>query len=53
MVDELVKRTEANLESMEPEALMRQWSAVGGQMTNQFMEMMRQAGGATGSGKDR
>ncbi|WP_366511522.1 DUF6489 family protein [Maricaulis sp.] len=53
MVDEVVRRTEANLESMEPEALMRQWSAVGGQMTNQFMEMMRQAGGVSGGGKDR
>ncbi|WP_323760790.1 DUF6489 family protein [Maricaulis sp.] len=53
MVDEVVKRTEANLDSMEPEALMRQWSAVGGQMTNQFMEMMRQAGGVSGTGKDK
>ncbi len=52
MVDEVVRRTEANLESMEPEALMRQWSAVGGQMTNQFMDMMRQASGAPRSGKD-
>ena len=51
MVDEVVRRTEANLESMEPEVLMRQWSAVGGQMTNQFMDMMRQAGGVPGSGK--
>lgn len=51
MVDEVVRRTEANLDSMEPEVLIRQWSAVGGQMTNQFMDMMRQAGGVPGSGK--
>ena len=50
MVDEVVRRTEANLESMEPEALMRQWSSIGGQMTNQFMEMMRQARSGPASG---
>jgi len=53
MVDEVVRRTEANLESMEPDALMRQWSSLGGQMTNQFMDMMRQAGATPTGGKDR
>jgi len=46
MVDEMVKRMEANMESMEPEALMRQWSAYGGQMTDQFLNLMRTATGS-------
>lgn len=45
VVEEMIKRMEANMESMEPEALMRQWSAFGGQMTDHFMTLMRTAAG--------
>ncbi|MBR9825015.1 MAG: hypothetical protein GYB36_04325 [Alphaproteobacteria bacterium] len=48
MIEEMIKRMEANMDSMEPEALMRQWTAFGGQMTDHFMGLMRTAaGGAT------
>lgn len=46
MVEEMVRRMEANMDSLEPEALMRQWTAFGGQMTDNFMSMMQQAAGA-------
>ncbi len=45
MVEEMIKRMEANMDSLEPEALMRQWSAFGGQMTDHFMTLMRTAAG--------
>ena len=44
LTEEMVRRMETNLESMEPEALMRQWTTFGGQMTDQFMSFMRQTG---------
>jgi len=58
MMKEMVRRAEANMDQMDPEVLMRQWSAFGGQMTNQFMDMMRTAAGGggtggSGTGKDR
>ena len=54
MMDEMVKRAEANMDQMDPEVLMKQWSAFGGQMTNQFMDLMRTAAGGTSTGsKDR
>jgi hypothetical protein len=40
MTDEVFKRMEANMGSMEPDALMQQWTAFGGQMTDQFMNIM-------------
>lgn len=43
MVEEMVRRMEANMDSLEPEALMRQWTAFGGQMTDNFMSFMQQA----------
>ena len=43
LTEEMVRRMEANMESLEPEALMRQWTSFGGQMTDQFMGFMRQA----------
>lgn len=49
MVEEMIKRMETNMESMEPEALMRQWSAFGGQMTDHFMGLMRTAAGSPGT----
>lgn len=54
MMGEMVKRAEANMDQLDPEVFMRQWSALGGQMTNQFMDLMRGAAGGTGgSDKDR
>ena len=43
MTEEMVRRMEANMESLEPEVMMRQWMTFGGQMTDQFMGFMRQA----------
>ncbi|WP_339746319.1 DUF6489 family protein [uncultured Maricaulis sp.] len=43
LTSEMVRRMDANMESLEPDALMRQWSAYGGQMTDTFMNLMRQA----------
>ena len=51
LMAEMQKRAEANMEQLDPEVLMRQWSAFGGQMTNQFMDLMRNAAGPTGGGK--
>jgi hypothetical protein len=54
LTDEMLKRAEANMDQLDPEVFMRQWSAFGGQMTNQFMELMRGAAGSPGGGdKDR
>ncbi|MHA6287907.1 DUF6489 family protein [Maricaulis sp. CAU 1757] len=48
LVDEMVRRVAANMDSLEPEALMKQWTTLGGQMTNQFMDLMRQASAPSG-----
>lgn len=50
---EMIRRMDENMESLEPDALMRQWTAYGGQMTDTFMNLMRQAGapGAAGTKK--
>jgi hypothetical protein len=51
LMAEMQKRAEANMEQLDPEVLMRQWTAFGGQMTNQFMDLMRGATGPSGGGK--
>lgn len=43
MVEEVRKRMEANMDSLDPDVMMRQWTSLGGQMTEQFMGMMRTA----------
>lgn len=48
LVEEMVRRMESNMDNLDPEMLMKQWTTLGGQMTNQFMDLMRQA--STGSG---
>tara|TARA_Y100000052_G_scaffold14501_1_gene14175 strand:- start:133 stop:384 length:252 start_codon:yes stop_codon:yes gene_type:complete len=54
MMDEMVRRAEANMDQMDPEVLMKQWTAFGGQMTSQFMDLMRTAaGGSSTTSKDR
>lgn len=44
LVSEMSKRMGANMEMMEPDALMRHWMSFGGQMSDQFMDLMRSAG---------
>ena len=51
LVEEMVRRMETNMDSLDPETLMRNWTTMGGQMTSQFMDLMRQASGAPGSKK--
>tara|TARA_R110002124_G_scaffold62740_13_gene171397 strand:+ start:1814 stop:2065 length:252 start_codon:yes stop_codon:yes gene_type:complete len=41
--EEMIRRMEANMGSLEPDALMRQWTTYGGQMSDTFMNLMRQA----------
>lgn len=47
---EMIRRMDTNMESLEPDALMRQWTAYGGQMTDTFMNLMRQAAVTPGQG---
>lgn len=53
MMKEMMRRAEANMDQLDPEVFMRQWSSFGGQMTSQFMDMMRTAAGSSGTDKDR
>jgi len=45
LVREMGNRLESNMEMMEPEALMRHWMTFGGQVSDQFLELMRKASG--------
>jgi len=49
MVAEMTKRMQENISSLEPDALMRNWMSFGGQMQDQFMTLMRQAGQTPGT----
>ncbi|MGJ3231654.1 MAG: DUF6489 family protein [Oceanicaulis sp.] len=51
LVEEMKTRMTANMEAMEPEALMRSWMSYGGEWQKQFMGLMAQAAG--GGSKDR
>jgi hypothetical protein len=44
MVKEMTKRMQENMASLEPDVLMRNWMSFGGQMQDQFLSLMRQAG---------
>ncbi|PIW27501.1 MAG: hypothetical protein COW29_11195 [Rhodobacterales bacterium CG15_BIG_FIL_POST_REV_8_21_14_020_59_13] len=44
MVKEMSKRMQENMSSLEPDVLMKNWMSFGGQMQDQFMTLMRQAG---------
>lgn len=44
MVKEMSKRMQENMSSLEPDMLMKNWMSFGGQMQDQFMTLMRQAG---------
>ena len=46
LVGEMQKRLDANVSLLEPEALMRNWMAFGGQAQEQFRNLMAVATGA-------
>ena len=49
LVSEMQRRLDANVSLLEPEALMRNWMAFGGQAQEQFRNLMAAAtGGARG-----
>ena len=49
MVAEVQKRMEANMEMLDPEALMKNWMNLGGMMTEQFANIMGAASTAAAS----
>ena len=52
MVQEMKSRLDANLAMVAPEELMRNWMALGGQASEQFMKLMTAAaGGVRGASK--
>ena len=55
LVDEMQKRIDQNISALQPEELMKNWMAFGGQATDQFRKLMTAAAGAAlgGSGTSR
>jgi len=53
LVEEMSKRMSANMEAMEPEALMRSWMSFGGEWQKQFMDLMGNAATGRSSSSDR
>jgi len=53
LVEEMQKRMGANMDAMEPEALMRSWMSYGGEWQKQFMGLMAQAAKGSPGPKDR
>jgi hypothetical protein len=51
LVGEMTKRMQDNLEQLGPEALMRHWMNFGGQMQDQFLDLMRNAAGGGAKAK--
>jgi hypothetical protein len=51
LVEEMRKRFESNAAMLQPEELMRNWMAFGGQAQEQFMKLMAAATGAGLGGK--
>jgi len=47
LTDEMQHRLRANMAALQPEELMRNWLAFGGQAQEQFMKLMSAAAGAT------
>jgi len=53
LVEEMGKRMQANIDALEPDALMRNWMTLGGEWQKQFMGLMSQAASGGGrSGED-
>lgn len=53
LVNEMSKRMSANMEAIEPEALMRSWMSFGGEWQKQFMDLMGQATDPVGKSRNR
>jgi hypothetical protein len=53
MVKEMKSRLDANLAMVAPEELMRNWMALGGQASEQFMKLMTAAAGGVRSGASK
>lgn len=57
MVEQMRKRVETNIQSMQPEEIMKSWSSVGVHAQDQFMKLMQSAAQATmnpfAAGKDK
>lgn len=47
MVEQMRKRVETNIQSMQPEEIMKSWSSVGVHAQDQFMKLMQSAAQAT------
>lgn len=47
LVEEMQKRFDANVAMMQPEELMKNWMALGGQAQEQFFKLMSAAAGAS------
>jgi hypothetical protein len=53
MVAEMQKRMDANMAMLQPEELMKTWTAFGGQAQEQFRQLMMSAADAALSGRKR
>ncbi|WP_430431046.1 DUF6489 family protein [Oceanicaulis sp.] len=53
LVEEMSKRMTANMDAMEPDALMRSWMTMGGEWQKQMMGLMGQAASGRPSGSDK
>lgn len=55
LIDEMQRRIDQNLTALQPEELMKNWLAFGGQATDQFRKLMTAAAGAAmgGAGPSR
>ena len=53
LVQEMSKRMSANMDAMEPDALMRSWMTMGGEWQKQMMGLMGQAASGRSSGSDK
>lgn len=52
LVAAMKQRIEKNIDLVDPQAFLKQWYSMGGQVTDQFMQMMsRGATAAAGGGK--
>ena len=53
MVDEMKKRIDANMTMLQPDEVLKAWSAFGGQAQEQFRKLMTSAADAALSGRNR
>jgi hypothetical protein len=53
LVAEMQKRMDANLAALQPDELMKTWTALGGQVQDQFRSLMMSAADGALSGRKR